>query len=560
MSVASIVGKVRRLQKIKADRLAPSRARRLRPTEQDKSAALEARRRAREEAAASGTTAPLFPEYFNDPVGFAVLVLGLRLCRAQRRILVAIARGRRVAIRSGQKTGKSTAFVAAALWWAATRPRARVLFTGPGNAQVKDVLWKELHRIVYDTKNLRADGKTVAEVLGVEPAIMPHTGMQWPDGREIVGFVRESPTATQGFSGPEVLIIIDEASGVPDAIFEAHEGNTAAEGRILAASNPTCNVGWFFEAFHTQLEFWDTIHLSSEDTPNITGEEEAIPGLAGPDWLKLQLEKYGRKNPAFIVRVLGDFAGTTSNTIVGLALLTKSHERRAQRLKDEVEKGESPNLAPLEYGVDVARFGDDDTTMAPRRGKRVYPLIVEHGLDGNGIAGVLLKDIRARRLPGEIPVVKIDGTGGWGTSPADILRAGHSHEVTVIEVNSSCKADDEELYTNTRSQMHFGVAQWLEDGGELPEDKKLDVELLAPTYSFDARRRYVVEPKAAIKKRIQRSPDRADAVALSIYKAELNDVPYEDEHDPATRGMSRFAHAGTDDLAPDDEDTTSLRV
>ncbi len=501
MSVASIVSKVRRLQKIKSDRLGLSAKR----------AKVLSRDVARELAAASGRTAPLFPEYFDDPVGFALLVLGLRLCRAQRRILTAIARGRRVAVRSGQKTGKSTSFVAAALWWAATRPRGRVLFTGPGNAQVKDVLWKELHRIVHDRANLREDGRTVAQVLGVEPAVMPHTGMQWPDGREIVGFVRESPTATQGFSGPEVLIIIDEASGVPDAIFEAHEGNTAAEGRILAASNPTSNVGWFFEAFHSQLEFWDTIHLSSKDTPNITGEEPPIPGLAGPDWLAEQSKKYSPTHPAYLVRVLGDFAGTTSNTVVGLTALTKSHDL-AKRNATVPAKG------PLEYGLDVARFGDDSTMIAPRRGKRIFPLIELQGKDGNEIAGALLKDIRARRLVGEVPVVKIDGTGGWGSSPADILRAGHADEVHVVEVNSSCTSDDEELYTNTRSQMHFAVAQWLEDGGELPDDKKLDVELLAPTYSFDARRRFVVESKAKIKARLQRSPDRADAVALAVLK------------------------------------------
>lgn len=439
-------------------------------------------------------------------------MLGLRLCHAQRRILQAIARGKRVAIRSGQKTGKSTSFVAAALWWAATRLRGRVLFTGPGNAQVRDVLWKELHRIVYDRTNLRRDGRTVADVLEVKPAIMPHTGMQWPDGREIVGFVREGPTATQGFSGPEMLIIIDEGSGVPDPIFEAHEGNTAGGGRILTASNPTSSVGWFFEAFHSQREFWDTIHLSSEDSPNVTGEEPAIPGLAGPEWLAELVEKYGKEHPVYLVRVKGDFATTATNTIIALAMLDASHKRAADNQDQEPE-------GPLEFGLDVARFGDDNTSIAPRRGKRIYPLVVVHGFDGNAIAGKLLETVRLYRRGGERPVVKIDGTGGYGSSPADILRHGHAKEVTVVEVNSSTRADDEEEYANLRAQMHFGVAEWLKDGGELPEDKKLDVELLAPTYTFDPRRRRLIEPKDAIKRRIQRSPDRADAVALAIYKA-----------------------------------------
>ena len=461
-------------------------------------------------AAQSGRRAPLFPEFFDKPVEFALLVLGLRLCRAQRRILIAIAKHRRVAVRSGQKTGKSTAFVAAAIWWACTRGRGRVLLTGPGNEQVRDVLWKELRRICFDTNNRREDKRRVVDVLGVEPAIMPHTGMQWPDGREIIGYVKDGPTATQGFSSPEMLIIIDEGSGVPDDIMEAHEGNTAAGGSILAASNPTSNVGWFYEAFHDHLEFWETIHLSSEDSPNITGEEEPIPGLAGAVWRDEMLEKYGRTHPYFLVRVLGDFAGQATNTIVGLAMLTASHKAYAANENE-------PRPEPLELGVDVARFGDDSTTIAPRRGRRIYPLKSLQGFDNVQVAEAVLDAARELRLDAdEIVTVKIDCTGGHGTGPADILRAHHSREVAVVEVNASSKSDDEEKFSNLRAQLHFGVAQWLKEGGELPPDKKLDVELLAPTYTFDARRRFVVESKDKIKARIRRSPDRADAVALAV--------------------------------------------
>lgn len=512
MSATSMLGMARRLQKIQADRLAKTTEPKLRAT-----AEALAREKARRLAAESGRRAPLFPEYVDEPVRFGLEVLGLRLCHDQRRILEAINRSRRVAACAGQKLGKSTAFVVAALWWACTRGRGRVLLTGPGNEQVRDVLWKELRRIAYDPNNLRADRRRVVDVLGVEPAIMPHTGMQWPDGREIIGYVKDGPTATQGFSSPEMLIIIDEGSGVPDPIFEAHEGNTAAGGRILTASNPTANVGWFFEAFHSHLEFWDTMELSSEDSPNITGAEPPIPGLAGPEWLAELKEKYGREHPNYLVRVLGKFAGQATNTIIGRDDLVESHKRYALNTA-------APREEPLELGVDVARFGDDSTSIAPRRGKRIYPLIVIQGFDNNEVAGKVLEVAREQRRPGEVVVVKIDCTGGHGTGPADILRTGHHREVTVVEVNASSKADDEEKFTNLRAQLHFGVAEWLKAGGELPPDKKLDVELLAPTYTFDARRRFVVEPKDKIKKRIQRSPDRADAVALAVYRGVVRAV------------------------------------
>ncbi len=507
MSASSIISQALRLKRIQADRLGLTATR-------PKSLSRE---NARAVALLTQRRAPLFSDYIDDPEGFAEVELGLRLSRAQKRILRAISKGRRVAVRSAQKLGKSTSFVAAALWWAATRPRGRVLLTGPGNRQVNGVLWKELRRVVYDDKNLRADGKRVVDILDVHPAQLAGTGMQWPDGREIVGFSADSPDATQGFSGPEMLIIIDEGSGVDDDIFHAHEGNTAAGGRILAASNPTKNVGWFFDAFHDHAEFWEGIHLSAErDSPNINGEEPPIPGLADPSFLEEMKAKYlgqpgQAPHPEYVIRVLGDFATSTSNTIVGLAALSEAH--RLYDAHADVER-----IEPLELGVDVARFGDDSTSIAPRRGRRIYPLVVVRGFDNNDVAGKVLEVVRSMRRPGEVPKVKIDCTGGHGVGPADILRAGHAKEIQVIEVNASSKADDEEKFSNLRAQLHFGVAEWLKDGGELPPDKQLDVELLAPTYSFDARRRYIVESKDKIKKRIHRSPDRADCVALAVYR------------------------------------------
>lgn len=534
MSVSAILSKVRRLQQIQARRIEAARpkAKTLRPSDEEVRKAHEARERAREEAAASGDDAPLFPDYFDDPVRFATEVLGLYLCRAQRRILEAIARGARVIIRSGQKTGKSTSFVAAALWWAATRPRGRVLLTAPGYRQVKKVLWKELRRIVYDRKNLRADGLRVVDVLQVEPALDPDTGMQWPDGREIVGFAANSPGATQGFSGPEMLIVIDEGSEVADDIFEAHEGNTAAGGRILAASNPIHNVGWFYEAFHAHREFWETIHLSSEDSPNVTGDEPPVPGLAGADFIDMMKRKYGEDSAYYQIRIKGEFAGTATNTVVGLKLVEGACKRWKANLA--VVRSE-----PLEFGVDVARFGDDETTIAPRRGPRVFPLIATLGADGNTVAGLILKAVRELRFENEKAIIKIDGTGGYGSSPIDILRTHHSDEVIVVEVNSSERADDEEKYANLRAQMHFGVAEFLAEGGELPaNDRKLEADLLAPTYLFDARRRFLVEPKAKIKQRLKRSPDRGDAVALAVYKAAVDEFEYDAAYDadlPAMR-------------------------
>lgn len=467
------------------------------------------RAKERELAAQSSKAAPLWPEYFHDPVGFVASVLFVRIWRKQRRILEAIARKKKVVVRSGQKTGKSTVFVLAALWWAATRARARVLFTAPGNKAVRNILWKELRRIVYSK---RPDGQRICDVLGVEPALQPHTGMQWPDGREILGYSADVPENMQGFSGPETLTLIDESSGVEDAIFEAIDGNAAGGGHIAAAGNPTRQEGWYFDAFHLKREFWEGIEISSEETPNVTGEEEPIEGLAGPDFIAKRRAEYGEDSAFYMIRILGRFAGTASNAIVGLWLIEKAQHRYDERADDNLPTD------PLEFGVDVARFGDDESAITPRRGVRAWPTVAVQGFDTLAVVGKLIEVHTELARPGEKVVVKIDTSGGYGGGVADVLRASHSSKFEVVEVNSSERSDDAEKNYNLRTQLHFAVAEWLKDGGEISKDRKLEAELLTPTYGFDDRGRRKVESKDQIKKRLKRSPDRADSLMLAVYK------------------------------------------
>lgn len=489
------------------------------PTRRPTEAEIFSRARAAEQERVQGLgrTAPVFAQYRDDPCGFAEKVLKLRLWSKQRRILLAIAAGKNVAITSGQKTGKSTVFVAAALWWTATRARGRCVLTGPGNRTVRTVLWKELRRIAY---SLNAAGERICDVLGAEPALVPHTGMQWPDGREIIGFAAKTPETMQGLSGADLLFIIDEASGVPDDVFEAIEGNTAGGGQIAMASNPTKTSGFFFEAFHAKTEFYETITIASTETPNVTGLEPAIPGLAEPAWIAKQRDAHGETSSFYLVRVLGQFPGTAANAVIGLAAVQSAHKEWGL-LGDPTEAD-----GKLELGVDVARFGDDESVILPRRGLVAFPAKALQGFDTVAVAGAVVEVAREMRRPGEVVTIKVDTAGGYGAGVADLLRANHPEHsddpsvlcLVVVDVNGAERASDPDAYVNLRSQLHFAVADWLKEGAALPPDKKLDAELLAPTYSFDARNRRKVESKDEIKKRLQRSPDRADALALAVLR------------------------------------------
>lgn len=294
------------------------------------------------------------------------------------------------------------------------------MLTAPTNPQVDTVLWTELKRIVYDANNLRADGRRVVDVLGVEPAIKPQTGMQWPDGREIIGRVSDTPAATQGFSGPEVLILADEGSGIPDPIFEAHEGNTAGGGSILTASNPNLNFGWFFRAFHADSEHWTKHVLSSEDTPNCSGEEPPIPGLADREFIDSMRAKYGgRESPFYKVRISGLFADSQFQYIPTEAIELASTD------DDLTAVAGGQHYA----GLDIGRTNDLTVIVVLRYVRGIRHVVYVESMkrtDSDGLEAMVDR-VFARF---GIKRLCIDATG-MGSFPADRIKKKHSERIDV---------------------------------------------------------------------------------------------------------------------------------
>lgn len=445
---------------------------------------------------------PYNPAWETDPVLFAKEALGIECWGRQAELLRAVATRRRVAVKSGHKVGKSTTAVILALWRVVTRPRARVIMTSSSGRQVKAILWKELRR-VYREAPYKIGGKLHK---------VPDAGLQFEDGREIVGFATDEPEKMAGFSGPDILFIVDEASGVPEVIFEAIEGNRAGGADVVLFSNPTQTSGTFYDAFHSKRHLWCPLTVSSEETPNVVEGRVVIPGLAAREWIEEKREDWGVESPLYQVRVLGNFPQQGSNAVIGLTLVEV-----AQKRWDEEEPGEGR----LELGVDPARFGEDESVIAPRRGKKIFTLRGFLGLDGVQLAGEVIKAIRDLRRPGDpLPRVKVDAIG-IGASCCDQLRYHRDEngepELELIEVNSASAATVETCH-RLRDQLWFGITDWLKEGGELPPDDKLARDLVAPTYSFDTQSRQQVEPKKDTKARLGRSPDRADAVALAIFQ------------------------------------------
>jgi hypothetical protein len=475
-------------------------------------------------------------DWRSDPVGYCRRVLGVEPWDKQIEIIEAVRDYPRVAVKSGHKIGKSKCAGIIAWWFFASFPGARVILTSASSRQVRSILWREVRSLYRNAKIKPSD---------TPPLKVPDPGLEVDDGREIKGFTTDDPERMAGISGESVLFIVDEASGVAPEIFEAIEGNRAGGARVLMLSNPTQTTGEFFEAFNTKREFYKTLTVSSEDTPNVREGRNVIPGLATVGWVEEKRREWGVGSPLYSVRVAGQFPAQAKNAVVSLGVIEAARERWEDlQHKCSPKCAEPCDLATaldrgaydgrLHIGVDVARFGDDDSVIVCRRGLMHVSTEAINGMDVVSIAGSVILAARSARRPGEDrPIIKVDVIG-IGGGVADILRQ-HT-DVVVVDVNVSEASQRPNEYANLRAQLHFDLARWLKDGGAIQEDAKLEQELLAPTYSFDMKGRQKIEAKEEIKKRLGRSPDRSDALALAVYDSGETDIIM-----PAQRVTSRWS-------------------
>jgi hypothetical protein len=326
-----------------------------------------------------------------------------------------------------------------------------------------------------------------------------------------------------GFSSPDALILVDEASGVADVIFEAIQGNLAGGAKLVLISNPTQVTGQFHDAFKRERDSWCLVHMSSEEVANDNAGPDRIRGLAELEWVNGRRRVWGVADARYQVRVAGNFATASSNTVVPLGLLEAAFDRW-----DPVVASAQ---GPLRIGVDVARFGDDDSVVRGVRGFVALPAQQVHGYNSIEVAALVKFYTLKYSQPGQPVSIRIDAGGGYGGGVADQLIVWNDNgdlgqHVEIIEVNPSEAAIEPNKYERRRDELWFGVCEWLKAGGMLDRDaepEEVEDDLLAPTYSFTRQRNAIkVESKADIKKRLGRSPDHGDALCLAVVETRLN--------------------------------------
>lgn len=478
--------------------------------------------------------------YRTRPVEFCHEVLGSSPWSKQIEILEAVRDHKRVAVASGHKVGKSNTAAKVALWFYASFDDARVVMSSTTARQVEAILWRELRMEVarsgrcVDCKKAELELRPCphSALLDGELNELARSGLKSEDFREIVGFTAREAEAVAGVSGKNLLYIIDEASGVPDVIFEAIEGNRAGGARILLLGNPTRTEGEFYEAFSSKSDLYKTFTVSSEESPNVVEDREVIPGLATREWVEEKKIEWGEDSPIYRVRVKGLFALHEDGKILSLHLVSQ-----AQRRWEETEA-----RGRFQLGIDPAGpgLGGDETAMAGRRGLKMTSLVTFRGLSDEGHVAHAMGILAENRQPGdERPLIVVDreGPDGWKVYSAlqgmsERYRRDPARAFDVVGVRASDGASRQpRLYDRARDELWANGAAWLREGGALLDDDKLTKELHAPRWEQQVNGKLKVTPKRELRKELKRSPDRADAFLLSVWEPSSYHVGSGDGHD-----------------------------
>ena len=444
------------------------------------------------------------PGIVPTPLEFASDVLGVELWAKQREVLSALVKHRRVAVKSGNGLGKGFCAAVALLWFIhAHKDAAIALSTAPTFRQVRHVLWRQVRRLYRPNAQL-LDGK------------MLDTRWEISDDRYAMGLSAENADQFQGFHSPNMLIVVDEAAGVSDEIYEAIEAvMTTADPLLLLIGNPTTVTGAFRRAFYEERQLYHNITISALDSPNVQAGKTVVPGLTSARWVEERRETWGEDNPIYRARVLGEFPDQAEDTLIGLSDV----EAAAQRWKAEKEgvagetEGETIDIpGEVVLAVDVARFGSDRSVILRRQGSRVLEIRTFRDMDTMQLAGWVAAAIR-ETSPERVCVDEI----GVGAGVVDRLKEqGHP----VKGINVARRARQERLFANVRAEGYWRLKELFATGEiSIPDDHQLMGELAALRYSFDSQGRVLMESKEAMRQRGLPSPDKADALMLAFLES-----------------------------------------
>lgn len=395
-----------------------------------------------------------------------------------------------IAIASGHGIGKSSLCSMLVKWGVDTCEDTKIVVTANTESQLRLKTWSELQK--WHDLSITKDWFKYSS-MSLASTQKDH------DKKWRADAIANSEHNSEGFAGlhnvgKRIIIIFDEASAIPKAIWEVVEGalsDANTEIIWICFGNPTRNSGNFFDCFTRQKHRWWTKQIDSR----------TVEGT-NPEQAQKLVDDFGEDSDIVRVRVRGLFPRAGANQMLPSNLVTAAMGRTIPEA--------SYNYMTKVCSVDPAWEGKDCTVITIRHGWVVYPQRVISGQDPMAVASIVNQMEAEHRFDG----IFVDAIGIGAGVIARLNQLGHDH---AFKVKASYEAHDKQKYFNSRVEMYGHLKDWLDsDLACLPDDPQLDLELTSQEVAHTVKEQLKLEPKADLKKRIGVSPDKADSLAIGF--------------------------------------------
>jgi hypothetical protein len=436
-----------------------------------------------------------------SPVDYAETKFPYKYWQVQREIIESVFKNKYTTVKSCHTSGKTFLAASVVLLFMEAFVPSKAITTATSNTQVEKLLWAEINT---QFNKATPPYSWVWRCLNKELKVAPD--------HFALGFSSDEEINFQGFHSPNFLLVADEASGIPTPVFDSLSTLlSSGNPHTLLISNPDSLTGYFYNS-HSMSKY-HKFTISAFDTPNLTafditmddirsgewqekikGKEMPFPALVHPAWVAEKYDEWGEERPLFVAKIFGEFPKNAVDTLFPLSYIESAQKRKGS------------THGKRQWGLDVARLGADSSILRYRRGERLEITQEFNQFDTEQLADWAFHMIN--KVDASAPVA-VDAVG-IGAGVADKLRR---RKLNVFEYTGSGSSCDEDCY-NQRSEFYWHLSNVFRKGkihGHIDELTK--EELSAMKYTIPNGKVRVMK-KDQIKKEINRSPDRADALML----------------------------------------------
>jgi len=479
-------------------------------------------------------------EYKKDWNLYAREVLGVRLDSKQQNILSDIQVHNRVSVRSGVAIGKDYVSAVASICFLNLYNPSKVILTAPTSRQILSIMMPEVSKIYGNVKDQRF-------IAGI-PLTNKIKFERNPD-RFLLGFKAQANNIEvwSGHHSPNLMVVVTEASGLEDLIFDSIEGIlTGGNGKLVVIFNPNRVSGF---AYRSTLDHKFIRHkLSGLDAENVINKKIIYPGQVDYDWVADKVERWCYKIPA--IQEDGDFQFNGSFyrandlfRVKVLALFPKEDETALYKMdwisaSNQVWKEiqDDPNRLcekmkkPLLLGVDVAGMGTNETVFCERYDNYVHRFERFGKLN---TMQIVQRIVEKMKKPDDIAFIDTIGEGAGVYARCKELIDLNQMKGKVVSAKASNGATGYRDITNQRQFLNMrAYAYWaIRDNLNpenfrnnqngmiiLPPDDRLEEELFATSRKDRSDNKIQIIEKEQIKNIIKRSPDTLESLHLTFYK------------------------------------------